>query len=103
MGSRLVVVLLVAGKRGFFGGTEQQERKKSKIRAFDETGSGDDEGDFGTSVAKFVSDGLGMFLPHSLANNAAVGPALLGRVWILTFVDLLFDKDKVSKGKTEHT
>lgn len=54
--------------------------------------------DFGTSVAKFVSGGLGMFLPHRLTNDAAVGSALLGRVWIFTFIDLLFEKGRVSKG-----
>lgn len=55
--SRLVAVLLVAGKREFSDDTEQPGGKKkgSKIRAFDETG-GDGE-DFGTSVAKFVSGG----------------------------------------------
>lgn len=58
---------------------------------------------FGTSVAKFVSGGLGMFLPHRLANDAAVGSALLGRVWIFTFVDLLFEESGVSKGSTGHT
>lgn len=44
-----------------------------------------------------------MFLPHRLANNAAVGSALLGRVWIFTFVDLLFEESGVSKGSTGHT
>lgn len=41
-----------------------------------------------------------MFLPHKLTNNATVGSALLGRVWIFTFVDLLFENGRVSKGKT---
>lgn len=32
-----------------------------------------------------------MFLPHELTDDAAVGSALLGRVWIFTLVDLLFE------------
>lgn len=44
------------------------------------------------SVTKIVS---GEFLPHRLTDDAAVRSALLGRVWVFTFIDLLFEKRAV--------
>lgn len=44
------------------------------------------------SVARFVSVKLERFLPHALADDAAVGSALLRRVWVFTFVDLVMRK-----------
>jgi hypothetical protein len=44
------------------------------------------------SVARFVSVKLGRFLPHGLADDAAVRSALLRRVWVFTFVDLAMRK-----------
>lgn len=36
---------------------------------------------------------LERFLPHGLADDAAVRSALLRRVWVFTFVDLVMRKE----------